>query len=148
MTLPDNPGRGAPGPPRKRHQAPGTRAALAVAAALVLVAGACGGGSARNPFDADKGVAATQIRIRVENRNFSDVRIYAVANSGEHPLGVVGGNQTETFRLDWRQLATLYFRLDFLAGQSVNTHSVNVSPGNQVEMEIPATPTNIILRVR
>ncbi|MCG6955537.1 MAG: hypothetical protein LJF04_06050, partial [Gemmatimonadetes bacterium] len=68
--------------------------------------------------------------------------------TGDRLLGVVGGSQTERFRLEWRQLGTLYFRLDFLAGSQYTTQAVTVSPGNEVDVEIPASPTNIIVRVR
>jgi outer membrane biogenesis lipoprotein LolB len=127
---------------------PSTRRRIVVLALAATFLGACGGGAARNPYEESRGGSTTQIRISVENRDFTDVRVYAVTPSGDRPLGVVGGNQTETFRLEWRQLATLYFRLDFLAGSQYTTQAVTVSPGNQVDVEIPASPTNIIVRVR
>lgn len=146
MTLTDIISPWSTGGPGRRALLPRRRmVGLALAATLM---GACGGGPARNPFEASRGGSTTQIRISVENRNFTDVRVYAVTPSGDRPLGVVGGNQTERFRLEWRQLGTLYFRLDFLAGAQYTTQAVSVSPGNQVDVEIPASPTNIIVRVR
>jgi hypothetical protein len=146
MTLADNITQWFTGGPDRRAL-PMRRRLVAVALAATLM-GACGGGATRNPFEESRGGSTTQIRISVENRNFTDVRVYAVTPSGDRPLGVVSGNQTQTFRLEWRQLATLYFRLDFLAGSQYTTQAVTVSPGNQVDVEIPASPTNIIVRVR
>ena len=131
--------------PHRRHRH--VRQRLVVVALATSLLAACGGGAARNPFEESRGGSTSQIRISVENRNFTDVRVYAVTPSGDRPLGVVGGNQNETFRLEWRQLGTLYFRLDFLAGAQYTTQAVSVSPGNQVDVEIPSSPTNIIVRV-
>jgi hypothetical protein len=131
---------------RTTHHAPAP--AILLCLGWILWLAACGGGMAQNPYERERGSTTTQIRIHVENRNFADVRIYAVTPSGNRPLGVVGGNGSESFELEWRQLGTLYFRLDFLAGRTYSTPSVNVAPGNQVELQIPANPTDIIIRVR
>ncbi|MEQ8330728.1 MAG: hypothetical protein RH859_09725 [Longimicrobiales bacterium] len=119
---------------------------LALAAALAL-SGCSVGGNSPSPFD-QGGEAAGQIQITIDNQNFNDVRIFAVTTRGPQSLGQAGGRSTRVFRLEWRQLDEIRFRLEFLAGSEYTTQRINVSPGDAIDVYIPQNPQNTVVRRR
>ncbi len=125
---------------RRRRRAVGL-----VVVALIVAVGACSKRTAPSPFD---GESIGELRVVVDNQNFNDLRIYAVTTRGPQSLGQVGGRSQSDFRLEWRQLDEIRFRLEFLAGGQHNTMRINVSPGDIIEISIPQNPNNTIVRRR
>ncbi|MDH5589647.1 MAG: hypothetical protein OEZ65_10160 [Gemmatimonadota bacterium] len=101
----------------------------------------------KNPFSGS-GSGPTEIRIYVENRNFNDVRIYALATGGPRPLGVVGGNTRGEFRMEWTRLDEIRMRMEFLAGRTFTSNAVNVSPGDRLELYVEEVESRSLLRRR
>lgn len=119
---------------------------LSLLAALALLSG-CGAGRAASPFDG-RTSTATRLTLAVENQNYNDVRVYVVSIQGRRSLGVVTGNSSETFRFEWRTVDAIRIRMEFLAGQNMETNQVTAGPGDQLELIITASPRNTILRRR
>lgn len=111
---------------------------------LMLAACATTGPS---PFD-EQGPTATAVQVRVENRGFNDLRLYALSNHGQVPMGTVNGNSSRTIQVPWRQLDQISFRIDVLAGRSYRTEALAVSAGDKIELVIPDNPANAYLRAR
>ena len=114
--------------------------------ALAVVLVACSS-DPPNPFTRTS-PAASELRITVENQSFNDVRVYAETSRGPQPLGVVGGNSNRDFRMDWRQLDEIRFRLEELAGRTYYTNYLTVSPGDRLDMVIPDNLANSFIRRR
>ena len=102
---------------------------------------------ARNPFE-ETLRGPSRIVLGVQNQNFSDVRIYSETVRGERVLGVVTGNSTKEFPIAWDRLDEIHFRLELLAGRSYTTNSVNVSPGDRLDLVIEQNPRLSVLRRR
>jgi len=118
------------------------------ALASALAVQACSAGAlARNPFE-ESLRGPSRIVLRVQNQNFSDVRLYAETIRGERVLGVVTGNSTKEFTIAWDRLDEIHFRLELLAGSSYTTNSVNVSPGDRLDLVIEQNPRLSVLRRR
>lgn len=117
------------------------------AAVLLIGAAACSGRSASDPFSRTQ-AGPQELRVFVDNQNFNDLRIYALTTRGPQAMGQVGGRSTRNFRLPWRQLDELRFRLEFLAGRTYETNSVNASPGDRLDIFVSESPQNSILRRR
>ncbi|HSG07447.1 MAG TPA: hypothetical protein VLA36_03750 [Longimicrobiales bacterium] len=108
---------------------------------------ACGGARTRNPFDTSpegQGI----LSLYLENRGFNDVRIYAITPAGSTSMGSVGGNTIRRATLPWRQLGQISFRIEVLAGRTYMTNTMLASPGDRLELVIPANPADAILRPR
>ena len=120
------------------------RVGLAVAVVLLV---ACGGARTGNPFDTSpegQGI----VSLYLENRGFNDVRIYAITPSGSTSMGSVGGNTIRRATLPWRQLGQISFRIEVLAGRTYMTNTMAASPGDRLELIIPANPADAVLRPR
>ena len=89
------------------------------------------------PFSATSGRAAT-VRLIVQNRNFSDARLYAVRRGARTILGQVGGKQDAEFTLDWVLPEPLRIEIDMLAGPRCTTEEMQVDPGDILELQIDA----------
>jgi hypothetical protein len=113
-------------------------AILISCAVVVLAASSCHsfGRESRSGWGIDER-GADQFVLQVENQNFADARLYAHWNGDRRRIGVVGGNRTEHFTLNWdgRQLRV---EVDFLAGGSIISPSIMVSRGDTVVFQIPA----------
>ncbi len=78
----------------------------------------------------------TQITLHVENQNFYDATIYALARSGERQrLGSVNGNGQGTFTFRWLH-DELRVIIQLLAGRSTATETIPVNPGDTLELVI------------
>jgi hypothetical protein len=102
---------------------------LVLVAALLPLAGACAG-SVPNPFSRDQ---ERDVRLRVENRNWSDMTISVVRSGSRARLGDVTASQTRTFTLP-RDLSaaglSLAFEADPLGSDRVHrSPDVSVSGG-------------------
>lgn len=96
-----------------------------------------------NPFEG--GSAAQSIRIAVENNNFNEATVRAVARI-ERRLGVVPGNGRESFTLNWPVVDDLRIRIDILAGDRFTTNRVSVGPGETVYLTIANPVYRSLLR--
>ncbi len=115
---------------------PGIRgsARLAVLLAAAAVTGCAGFRTAPNPFE-EPASAQRTVTIEVENHNFNDATLRAIARM-ERRLGVVTGNGRETFTIPWTTVDDLQIRIDLLAGSRFTTNRVTVSPGESVFLTI------------
>ena len=76
------------------------------------------------------------LTLHVQNQNFYDATIYAVARSGERQrLGVVTGNNEGTFTFRWLQ-DEIRVLIQLLAGGAKMTDPILVSPGDSLELII------------
>ena len=80
------------------------------------------------------------VLVRIENHNWSDVRIYARRGIGPHsPLGDVRAMATATFRLPPRLVSDepVSFEADPIGGNAVRlADPVLVHPGQRVELTL------------
>jgi hypothetical protein len=111
------------------------RTAMALAT-LVL---ACGGG----PRTEDTASPEQRTVLRVENDNFSDMRIYVWRNSQRIRVGVANAKSVTTIPLN-RTLVigiqTLRVEADPIGGQgSAVSEQITVSPGEEIVLRIPPT---------
>lgn len=105
---------------------------------LVAVS-ACGGGSARNPFDASSTRAGVErIQIEVQNLNFNDVTVWAMRQSQRVRVGRVTGKTDQTFRIEWNVANPIWFEIDIVSGRSCRTGQVPVDPQSRVWLIIPS----------
>jgi hypothetical protein len=114
-------------------------------AALLLVVGSACATAARDPFGGAD-TATSQLRVYVENRGFTDVRVYARTSRGQELLGQLGAQAHLTVDLPWRDLDQIGFRIEVVAGRTYTTEALAVSAGQRVELIIPDDPRNAIVR--
>ena len=109
---------------------------LALACVPAVFAGGCAGSrAAANPFGG--GGQDDQIEILVRNDNFSQVTVYTARGRAFRRLGVVPGKGEAAFTTEW-PLPDIQLRVKFLAGPDFYTESLPVSPGEVLELIIPA----------
>ncbi len=112
-------------------------AALLLAALGPALLGACawGGTGFRPPGEASAGYE--EIEILVRNANFNQVTVYTVRSGAQRRLGIVAGKDEAVFKTDWNY-PDLQLRVKFLAGPDYFTETLPVSPGERLELTIPA----------
>ncbi len=107
--------------------------------AIALTASACAGAGqrvAQDPFVGGGGTP-TAVRIHVDNRNFSDARLYAVTDGGQRRLiGIVNGKREAAYTLPWTFPRDLRIEIDLLAGRTCSTAALMVDPGDVLELQI------------
>lgn len=110
------------------------------AAVVILFAGsACGGGSARNPFDPTATrTGEDRIRVEVQNLNFNDVTVWAMRNSQRVRVGRVTGKTDEAFTIEWNIAQPIWFQIDVVSGRSCRTGQVPVDAQSRVWLIIPS----------
>ena len=119
-----------------RRGALGLRLA-AWALALALASAGCGAGrSTGSPLEGSAG-ESDEIEILVRNDNFSQVTVYTARSGAYRRLGIVPGKGESTFRTEW-YLPDIQLRVRFLAGPDFFTERLPVSPGELLELIIPA----------
>jgi hypothetical protein len=88
------------------------------------------------------------LTLYVDNQNFYDATLYALARSGEQQrIGNVGGNNHATFTFRWHQ-SELRVMIRLLAGGTTATEYMLVNPGDSLSLtvqpdlhlKIPADP--------
>jgi hypothetical protein len=113
---------------------------LGFAIVLALATAGCAsfsGEETRSGWDVG-GDRRETVRLTVTNQNFSDARVYALWNGERRRLGLVTGNSSQTFTMDWRPGATLRIEVDFVAGGSFVSEGISSWPGETWEFIIPA----------
>lgn len=94
-----------------------------------LLGGGKGGGE-------DEPRPAPILTLRVENQNFYDATLYALARSGERTrLGIVTGNTQGTFTFRWVH-DELRVVIQLLAGGATATDVILVNPGDSLNLVI------------
>lgn len=103
------------------------------AAWLLCACGVLGGGKGNGE---EEPRPAPILTLHVENQNFYDATLYALARSGEQQrLGIVTGNSQGTFTFRWSQ-DELRVLIRLLAGGSAATDPILVSPGDSLNLVI------------
>lgn len=128
----------APVARRRSARFRGIPGAIALLLATVVAAAGCSsspGINVKNPFGGAAGMKT--IRIEITNLNWADATVYAFRGGERHRLGSVTGKTDQVFTMDWIQSYDLHFEIDLLAGGSCTTDTLNVSPGEIVELRIP-----------
>jgi hypothetical protein len=116
-----------------------TRGILFTAALVALATSGCAGHLRENQAVAPE-LPAT---LRVENQNFTDMKIYVYREGQEIRLGTANGNSVTSFKLP-KGLVFAMTQLRFVAvpfagrGRSVS-EEITVSPGDEIVVTI--TPT-------
>lgn len=116
--------------------APVLRAALA--GALLATAGCATGSPQRtgSPFSDDLR-ERNEVRIHVQNHNFSDATLWTLVRDGQRKrLGVVTGKSDEVFTFPWRFSEPLRIEFDMVAGPRCTTENIQVDPGDTLELQI------------
>jgi len=110
---------------------------LVAVIAVAVQAAACGAGSMGSPLD-PASRDGDEIKILVRNRNFNQVTVYTTRGGGSfRRLGTVPGKGETEFAIRWH-LPDIQLRITFLAGPEVLTERLPVSPGERLELNIPA----------
>lgn len=105
---------------------------------LALASAGCGAGrSAGSALATDAAGDSDEIEILVRNDNFSQVTVYTARSGAFRRLGIVQGKGESTFRTEWH-LPDIQLRVKFLAGPDFFTERLPVSPGELLELIIPA----------
>jgi hypothetical protein len=116
-------------------------AALVVLPALCVIS-ACGGvsSSLEDPF-ADAG--RNEFRLYVQNDNFYDARISAIASGGSRrQIGYVGGKTDGVFTVPWTFSNDLRVEIDLQAGPTCTTEVIQVDPGDELRLQILSAITD------
>ena len=107
---------------------------------LVGMASGCatlaGSGGPRSGWDVANSEERV-VQLEVRNQNFKDARVYALWDGERRRLGVVNGNSSQTFRIQWRAGATFRIGVDFVAGGSFVSGGLSTWPGDTFEFIIP-----------
>ena len=102
---------------------------------LALLLGACALPGHADPFsEAQDG--PQRVTLHVRNLNFAEVTLWAVARTGRHRLGTIGGKQDGVYSLTWRVSEPLQIEMDLLAGPRCWTEELMVDAGDILDLEI------------
>ena len=108
-----------------------------VLSALAAITLACGGGSP----PADGAAPEERTVLRVENDNFSDMRIYVWRNSQRIRIGVASAKSVTSIPLNRTivlGIQTLRFEADPIGGRSsAVSEEITVTPGQEIVLRIP-----------
>jgi len=117
-------------------------AALGVLPAL-WVFSACGGVSSSldDPYAAARD--RNEFRLFVQNDNFYDARIYALASgTTRRQIGTVGGKTDAVFTVPWAFSNDLRVEINLLAGPTCTTDVIQVDPGDELRLQILSAMTD------
>jgi len=117
-----------------------------IAAACALMVGCGGRTDTPNPFETASS-GGGEIEIRVENLNFNDATLHALADGTRLRMGRVSGKSNASFRVDWPFVRDLSIEISLLASSDYTTRRITVSPGESVRLMIQ-TPVNRSFIVR
>ena len=99
---------------------------------------ACSHNKSSDP-DADPDVRPDPIPIHVKNENFLDVNVAVFAGGMSRRLGMVPGNSSATFSVDWSVANGSGLSLTAVpigGNGGFNTGTLNVAPGQMIEFRI------------
>lgn len=78
----------------------------------------------------------SSITLLVDNRNFSEVRLFVLRRGATRSLGVLGGKAQGEFTIDWDMSDPIRIRIDVLAGPTCTTEELLADPGDTLELQI------------
>jgi len=104
--------------------------------ALTLAAGCASDPTPPNPFRGEVPQSERTIQVFVENLDFNDATLHAVADGGRIRMGTVNGKQHSTFTVTWPYVRDLSVHISQLAGDDFTTRRLTVSPGETVRLFI------------
>lgn len=112
-------------------------ARLALLGALLAASCATAGPSrSGSPFSGDAR-ERQEIRIVVQNHNFSDATLWALVRGGRRRrLGVVTGKSDAVFTVPWSFSEPLRILFDMVAGPRCTTENLPTDPGDTIELQI------------
>jgi hypothetical protein len=121
---------------------------IATTLGIALVATACAGGQSRTDGPFDQGPEASgRITVVVDNLQFNDATLYALANGGSRTrIGTVSGKNRGTMRVNWERPRELRIEIRLLAGERFTTTGLNVTAGERVDLTIQNPLNRSILR--
>jgi hypothetical protein len=104
---------------------------------LAFAMGACGTGLRGDPEVQQQGAG-----LRVENRSWSDVRVYVVTTAGHRTrLGMVSGSSTATLRIPVAVVSggrELQFQVDPVGSRATaSSFNIFVRPGETITITVP-----------
>ena len=117
------------------------RSGLRACAVPVLLLAATLAGCATTPAERDTFSAVVgdrgseDVRITIENVDFSDATIYARWNGVRRRVGFVVGKTTKTFRMRWLS-ERLQFEVDFVGGGGYRSESIDALRGDHFNFVI------------
>ena len=106
---------------------------------LLIGAAAC---SSKRVYQESTGgdvAVADGVVVEIQNDNFSDVDVYAVAGGGRQRLGTVTGNTSSQFAIRSSRIPSGQLRLVAapIGGEGrASSGSLNVSPGNVIHFTV------------
>jgi hypothetical protein len=118
---------------------------LMAAAAVALLVGCAGGGSASNPFQ-QPSQREQEVKIFVLNLAFMDATVWSVTNGGRRRLGQVTGKRETVFTVPLTHTVEMYLEVDILAGPRCFTERLFVDPGDHLELELNTNNPYLICR--
>lgn len=115
------------------------RALLALGAVALVAACAAGPQSGGGgPFSAGA-AEPDDLRVRVENLNFNEARIWLVVRGGERrSLGRVAGKSDAEFVVRWELSRPASIEIDLVAGGRCSTEELQLAPGDAIDLQIPS----------
>jgi len=118
-----------------------SRALVALLALFLLPACAAPRASGGGAWEPGQSTQEPRATIRVENRSWNEVTVYAIRSTQRVRLGNVSGVSTRTFTIPQGMVglgATLRFQADPLGSDRAPiSQEIHVSPGDQVQMYVP-----------
>lgn len=78
----------------------------------------------------------TSITLLVDNRNFTDARLYVLRRGARTTLGVIGGKSQAEYEIDWDISDPIRIEIDLLAGPTCTTEELRADPGDVLELQI------------
>ncbi len=112
------------------------RLGVLVAAAAALVISGCATGNRADAPEPFTRARPSSIRVIVQNRNFSDARLYTYRRGTRQFLGSVTGKQDGEFTVDWNMTGPLAVEIGLIAGPKCLTREMQVDPGDILELQI------------
>lgn len=107
---------------------------------LLVVASACAGSTpdpeqpAAEPFT--ESGPPTTVTLLVDNRNFSDARLYVLRRGARTTLGILGGKSQAEYEIDWDISDSIQIEIDLLAGPTCTTEELRADPGDVLDLQI------------
>lgn len=105
-------------------------------ALVALTLSGCATGNQAADTDPFTDARPSSVRIIVQNRNFSDARLYTVRRGARTVLGSVTGKQDAEFTIEWDMTDPLSVEIDLIAGPKCLTREMQVDPGDVLELQI------------
>ncbi len=115
--------------------------ALLPAAVVLIAAALLSGCSSRREARPEE-----RVTIVVDNQNFYDATVYLRWYSDRRRLGNVTGYTKKEFDTTWHG-PEVQVEVDLLAGGTYRGDQVSVSPGETVQVELPANLSRLRVRI-